>query len=442
MKHQKAMISLVLAVVMVFTLCPTAPQAHAQTSGEIREQINALEEEQQALGEEMAALEQQMSDNLAGMQEIVEQKNLIDQQIFLLNSEIDNINQQLAAYAVLIADKEAELEEAEARLGELNEKNRERIRAMEENGTLSYWSVLFKANSFSDFLDRLNMIEEIAAADQRRLEILREAAEQVDASRAELETERENLQTVRVQLTATQTTLADKRVEADALLLQMQAQGEEYRRYMEESVARENDLYERLRDLKIAYDEAAFLEWLATSQPPTTEATSAPDPSGQNGDPEDPEDPDNEENPDEQSDPGSAGYVGGGDWLYPLPFVAAVNDTFGWRDAHPVYGDARMHYGVDLDAPIGTPVYASRSGLVYYTDYEEGGAGNYVMLEHGNGYRSVYMHLSYYVVSMGDYVTAGQIIGYSGATGGVTGPHLHFGIMVDGEYVNPMPYIT
>ncbi len=437
MKHQKAMIALALAAVMVFTLCPTAPQAHAQTSGEIREQINALEEEQQTLGEEMAALEQQMSDNLAGMQDIVEQKNRIDQQVFLLNSEIDNINQQLAAYAVLIADKEAELEEAEARLEELNEKNRERIRAMEENGTLSYWSVLFKANSFSDFLDRLNMIEEIAAADQRRLEVLREAAEQVDASRAELEAERENLQTVRVQLTATQTTLADKRVEADALLLQMQAQGEEYRRYMEESVARENDLYERLRDLKIAYDEAAFLEWLATSQPPSTEATSAPNQSGQNGDPEDP---DNEGN--SGDDPGSAGYVGGGDWLYPLPFVAAVNDTFGWRDTHPVYGDARMHYGVDLDAPIGTPVYASRSGLVYYTDYEEGGAGNYVMLEHGNGYRSVYMHLSYYIVSMGEYVTAGQIIGYSGATGGVTGPHLHFGIMVDGEYVNPMPYIT
>ena len=82
------------------------------------------------------------------MQEIVEQKNLIDQQVTLLNSQIANVNERLAAYAVLIADKQEELDAAQARLEELNEKNRERIRAMEENGTLSYWSVLFKANSF------------------------------------------------------------------------------------------------------------------------------------------------------------------------------------------------------------------------------------------------------------------------------------------------------
>ena len=90
---------------------------------------------------------------------------------------------------------------------------------------------------------------------------------------------------------------------------------------------------------------------------------------------------------------------------------------------------------------MGTPVYATRSGTVTVADYEWDGAGNYVFINHGDGYSSVYMHMDYYIVSVGEYVSAGEVIGYVGTTGLSEGPHLHFGIAYNGAYVNPANYI-
>ena len=112
---------------------------------------------------------------------------------------------------MLIADKQEELTAAEQKLAELSEKNKERIRAMEEDGGLSYWSVLFKANSFSDLLDRLNMIEEIAASDSRRIREMSEAAAEVADAKAVLAEEKAGLEGTKAELTATQTDLEAKR---------------------------------------------------------------------------------------------------------------------------------------------------------------------------------------------------------------------------------------
>ena len=108
---------------------------------------------------------------------------------------------------------------------------------------------------------------------------------------------------------------------------------------------------------------------------------------------------------------------------------------------HPISGVYKMHEGVDLSAPQGTPIYAARSGKVTTTSFQAGGAGYYVSINHGDGFSSVYMHMTHYIVKPGDYVNAGQVIGYVGSTGGSTGPHLHFGISYNGKYVNPMNYI-
>jgi murein DD-endopeptidase MepM/ murein hydrolase activator NlpD len=116
-----------------------------------------------------------------------------------------------------------------------------------------------------------------------------------------------------------------------------------------------------------------------------------------------------------------------------------VSSPFGYR-VHPVTGEYKMHKGVDLVASKGTPIYATRSGYVTIATYHST-AGNYVTLNHQDGYTSVYMHMTHDVVSVGEYVKAGQLIGYVGSTGRSTGPHLHFGIAYQGEYVNPMNYI-
>ena len=125
-------------------------------------------------------------------------------------------------------------------------------------------------------------------------------------------------------------------------------------------------------------------------------------------------------------------------WIVPIRY-SAFTSAFGLRPA-PTAGASTYHQGVDLAAPTGTPIYASRSGTVSAATYSYD-CGYYVQINHGDGYRSIYMHMTHYVVSAGQHVSQGQVIGYCGSTGISTGPHLHFGISKNGVYVNPANYI-
>ncbi len=404
------LMALVLLLGLVVGVLPT--HADAASSSAIKEQLDELEGQKAEIDEQIKKLQGQLADNLDEMEKIVAQKNLIDQEIALLHEQIATINEQISAYGVLIADKQEELTAAEEKLGELREKNKERIRAMEEDGALSYWSVLFEANSFSDLLDRLNMIEEIAAADQRRLEEMNAAAKVVADTKAELEGEKADLEGVKDELKTTQTTLEGKRVTADQLLAELIATGEEYEALMEQSEDEQAKLMEEIAKKEEEYEDAKYLEWLATSVPDPTYAGGA----------------------------GTGQTIGNATWLIPISYTN-FSSPFGMR-WHPVYGGWRMHYGVDLAAPSGTPIYATRTGVITTTSYQEGGAGYYVTINHGDGFSSIYMHMTHYIVSPGQYVSAGEVIGYCGSTGASTGPHLHFGISYKGTYVNPAEYIA
>ena len=420
------------AVLLVNQFAGTLPvNVRAASSSEIRAQIDALEGQQAEIEAQIAELNSQLSDNLTEMQDVVAQKQLIDQEIFLLYSQITNINEQITAYGALIADKQDELDEARAHHAELTEQNKERIRAMEEDGTLSYWAVLFKANSFADLLDRLNMIDEIAASDNRRLQELNEAAAAVAAAQAALETEKAALEATKAELDATQAQLEIKGAEADALLDDLRARGDEYELMMAEAEANVELLMAEIAAQEAAYDAAVIAEYWATYVPPETTAPSYDSSDDDNY--EDDSDGD-DSNEDDYYTPDSSGEG----WLCPVPWYV-LTSPFGWR-VHPIYGDYRFHSGVDLACSEGTPIYATRSGQVTAASWN-GSMGYYVSINHGDGYSSIYMHMTHYVVSSGDYVSQGEVIGYVGSTGDSTGDHLHFGISYYGEYVNPMAYI-
>ena len=408
----------ILAVLLVVAIFSCVVRANAQTasSGEIREQINTLEAQQSALEEEMAVLEEQLLQNVSDMEDTVKQKNLIDEQIFLLHEQLLNTNEQIAAFGVLIADKQEALEQVQDRYDALHEAYKTRIRAMEEQGSLSYWSVLFQANSFSDLLDRLNMIQEIADADNRRLRELNDAAKAVEVAADALETEKAALEQVRAELEQTRQTLDEKRAAADALLQQLLAQGQSYALLLEESEQRQEELMQQIAQMEVEYDEAVYQEWLATYVPPTTAPVQTTPPASIPNC-----------NPDS------------GNWLTPVPYYT-LSSTFGMR-FHPILNIWRMHNGIDMGCAEGTEIYASRGGVVSVAAYQENGAGNYVQINHGDGYSSIYMHMTHYIVSAGDYVAAGQVIGYVGSTGLSKGNHLHFGISYDGTYVNPLEYL-
>jgi len=419
MKNRKFWVSLMagfLAAVMLLSLVLSvipAP-ASAASSSEIREQIKDLKAEKKEIEAQIKDIQSQYEANENEILDLVAQKDAIDQEVALLHDQVENINQQLSAYALLIADKQDELDYAQNRLDELNEKNKERIRAMEEEGKLSYWSIIFKANSFSDLLDRLNMIQEINAADQKRLKEISEAAAAVESSQNELEAEKTELEVVRDELDATELLLADKRQKADELLLELIEKGQEFEAMIEESEDLQSDLMKEIAQAEKDLKKAEYQEWLATYVPPTTR------PSGGNTDPS-------------TQAPSSSG------WVSPLKSYR-LTSPFGMRK-HPISGKMKMHEGVDMAAPEGTPIYAAKSGKVTRTAFQAGGAGYYVSINHGDGFSSIYMHMTHYIVSPGQYVNAGQVIGYVGSTGGSTGNHLHFGIAYNGSYVNPMKYI-
>lgn len=455
MKNKRFLISVtagILAIIMILSLVigVLPHRADAATSSELKVQLDELQAQKDAISQQIAALEQQQTENLNDIQGIIDRKDVIDQQVALLYAEVANVNAQISAYNLLIADKQEQLEEAQARLAELNEQNKERIRAMEEQGQLSYWSVLFQANDFADLLDRVNMIQEIAAADQRRLNEMKDVAEEVSRAQKILEEEKAALELVKADLALSQQELEAKSEEADALLAELVAFSEELQDIHDQFEQEEEEfldellLMEQVYQEQLAYEESSRQASIQASiQESIQESIDASiEASIQESIRESIEE--SKQNAMAGTVPGINGShdsnvdADGIRWITPVAY-SYVSSPFGYR-WHPVTGKYTMHNGVDLPAPKGTPIYATRSGQVTIAT-SHSTAGNYVTINHQDGYTSVYMHMTHYVVYKGDYVKAGQLIGYVGSTGRSTGPHLHFGISYMGEYVNPMDYI-
>lgn len=427
MKNRKRLVSIlagVMAAIMllslILSLIPT--NVSAASSSEIKKQIAALKNQKKELESQMKDVQKQTAENEDEIEKLVNQKDAIDQEIFLLYEQIENINQQLAAYALLIADKQDELDDAQAHLYALNEKNKERIRAMEEDGEISYWSVLFKANDFSDLLDRLSMIEEIAAADRKRLEEMDKAAAEVATAKGLLADEKRELEDVKEELDAAQIVLDEKRAEADAILVELVEKGYELEELYAEMEQQEEDFLKEIAKKEKEYTEAKrqeYIQYMSTyvTVPPATQPGASGGGTTSSG----------------------GGMVSSGSWLRPCAYTM-VTSPFGNRNTG-IAGASTYHQGVDLGAPEGTPIYASRTGVVTAATYGKS-AGYYVSINHGDGFSSIYMHMTRYVVSSGQAVSAGQLIGYVGSTGVSSGPHLHFGIAYNGTYVNPAHYVS
>lgn len=431
MKNRKRLVSFLaglMAAVMLLTLLmsilPT--RASAASSSEIRKQINQLKKEKEEIKDKISDVKEQYKANENEIADIIAKKNVIDQEIQLLSEQLTNMNDQLSAYNLLIADKQDELDNAEGLYDQLNQENKVRVRTMEEDGELSYWEVLFKANSFSDLLDRLNMVEEIAASDKRRLQELSDAANKVEEAQAELEAEKVELEDTKKDLDDTQAEMNEKNKESEALLQELLQKADDLQALEEECKEQENAFLKQIAAMEVQFNAAKQREWeawKATSVPPTTQGGGT----GGNG----------SGNTGGNSGGTSGGSSGG--WLVPCSYTS-ITSPFGNRKS-PTAGASSYHQGVDLDTGTGDPVYATRAGVVTVAGWGNA-AGNYVQINHQDGFSSIYMHLSSSCVSAGQIVSAGQLIGATGATGITTGDHLHFGISYNGVYVNPCNYVA
>lgn len=493
MHKRKKFVSLlagIMAAVMLLSLLLSLIPAkvRAASSSEIKKQIQELKNQKGELQNQIEDLQNEFDSNEDEITQMVSQKYILDQEVYLLYEQIENMNQQLTAFGLLIADKQDELDEAQALLEDLNIKNKERIRAMEEDGTVSYWSVLFKAKSFADLLDRMNMIDEIAAADRRRLKEMSRAAEAVAHAQAELQSEKDELQLAKNELVATHESLNQKQAESQQILNDLIARGYELEDLFAKYEQEEKDLMAEIAAKEEEYNEAKYREWIAymatyteptteppETEPPTTKPTTPPeetkpaDPTEKPGEDEQnketqpdqtepaetqpeegkteetqPEDGKSEETqpeatePEETEPPATEPTKPKVTWVVPCSY-RQFSSPFGNREA-PTAGASTYHEGVDLAGPEGTPIYATRSGTVTASTFGRA-AGYYVTINHGDGFSSIYMHMTRYVVKKGQTVEQGQLIGYMGATGIATGSHLHFGISYKGVYVNPANYM-
>ena len=394
---------LIMALTLGFVGQITTGTVRAASSSELEKQLEELEKQKKEKDKEIADLQSQIDANADQMTKLVQQKNVLEQEMNILRDKLQLTNSELSAYSLLIADKQEELEAAQERLAALQEENKLRIRAMEKNSRVSFWSVLFSSNSFMEYLDRMKMISEIREEDNRRLQEMKDTAQQVEDAKAELVEKQAALEASRVEMEQMQISLQQKQAEVNEILIELKKDADAFAALKAEMEEEEQRLLLEMAKKEDEIDYAKYQEWLATAIPQ-----------------------------------GTGNTVNGITWVMPVIYKG-VTDRFGMR-WHPIDHEYKMHNGVDLVGSTGTPVVATRSGVITTAVFHRT-CGNHIWINHGDGYKSVYMHLDTMTVSVGQYVVAGQQIGTLGNTGGSTGPHLHFGVAYNGNYIDPLPLV-
>lgn len=357
--------------------------------------IDALKKDAAELNTRKKELEQQLDALADDKAEILARRKLLDQQVANTSAQIQNVEAQIAEYSALITQTEEELAEAERQEAEQYDLFCQRVRAMEEQGTVDYWSVLFRANSFSDLLGRLDAINEIMEYDQRIIDDLKVLQEEIAAKKVALEDSKAQSEVVKAELVTKKKELDAKRQEAIALIKEIQSNESKYQSTLNALDAEE----ERIQADIVRKSKELAAQQTAQGKPV-------------------------------QSNPG--GYIWPVDSRY-------ITSTVGGRSSPGGVGSTN-HKGTDIGR-VGytSPIYAAKAGTVIVSQYSSS-YGNYVVVSHGSGNTTLYGHMSSRKVEVGQYVNQGDVLGITGSTGNSTGPHLHFEVTENGVRVNPLSH--
>ena len=390
MKKMKRMCRIVAALLLAVCLvgAEMAPVL-AVTQAE----IDKLKNEANDLGNQKKELEAKLKELAGDKAKVLEQKKVLDQQIANTSAQIGNVEAQIADYASLITQTEEELADAEKREEAQYELFCQRVRAMEESGEVSYWSVLFGASSFTDMLARLDDVNEVMEADQKVIDDLKTLQVEITEKKEQLEDSKAEREAAKADLVSKKSELDKQRKQAISLVNEINDNEQENKETLAALDAEEDRiLAEALRlSKKLAEEQAAA----GKSQ---------------------------------QSNPG--GYIWPVDSRY-------ITSTVGGRTSPGGIGSTN-HKGTDIGR-VGytSSIYAAKAGTVIVSQYSSS-YGNYVVISHGSGNTTLYGHMSSRKVQAGQYVNQGDVIGSTGSTGHSTGPHLHFEITENGVRINPL----
>ena len=416
-------VALALVLAMCFAALP------GRGAAVTKEQISGLKSQAAALEQEKAALQKQINSVASSRNSAMQQKQLLEQKINVLRSQIAVSEETIANLNEQIAQKEAELEQAKAEEQKYYELFCQRVRSMEEDGPTTYWAVLFEARSFRDFLDHLNVVGEIMDYDEEIMEQLEAARIAVDEARQALEQSKAEEEQARNALQAQKADLQKEEDQVNALIAQLNSQSAVYAGQMEDLESDAADMAGQIAAAEKTYAAQIEAQRKAEEARKAAAAQAAKAAAAQAA------------TASQASSGGtSAARTGTGGFLWPLSGYTRISSPFGYRMC-PFHG-RELHGGCDIPAPGGTPIMASKSGVVILSTYGSS-YGNHVTIAHADGTRTMYAHMSSRAVSAGQTVSQGQVIGYVGSTGSSTGNHLHFEIWTGGasnSRVNPLNY--
>lgn len=399
----KTVLSLLLCVALcsgiVFETVPM--EASAVTQAEI-DALKAKRDAIKAQRQEKQAVVEQLEEEKAS---VVAQKRAMDERNTYTLQQIQLNNEEIALYDQMITDKQTELENAERLADEQLERYRTRVRAMEENGNLNYFAMIFKANNLGEMLTAMDDIGEIMESDKEIQDEYVRARNNAEEVKLEYEAYREEVEAKQDVLREEQKELEKDIEEATQLILDLEADLEN-KQAEYDAISAEEDATNAAIDKLVAQLEA---ERAAAAVVPNVGS-------------------------------GGSSVSGTGTFVFPVASYVYISSRFGMR-VHPITGQYKSHTGMDIASNQGTAVYACDSGTVVLAEWY-GGYGNCIMIDHGNGYTTLYGHLSVISVSKGQTVSQGNTIGQVGSTGNSTGPHLHLEVYKNGSRIDPEQFYS
>ena len=339
-----------------------------------------------ALNKQIKQMQGKLTQGKKEVNTLTTQIQNLESKISATQSEINSIQNDIEATQARIAQAKEELELIEADLFKQNEDLNARLRAMYKNGKVGFLDVLLGSSSISDFMTNLDRVQMIYDSDKEILEGLEEEKQLIADQKAYLEEMEASLETKKASQASKMNELAEDKSEAAAQKSEVVADNQELASQIDAMQAEADNLVAEIKRLQ------------------------------------------------------SSGDYSGGAMTWPAPGVTRITSSFGYR-IHPILKVNKMHTGIDIGCGSNTTIVAAADGKVIKTGWNSG-YGNMIMIDHGGGIVTLYAHLNSILVSTGSTVTRGSKIALSGSTGMSTGPHLHFEVRENGQYVNPLKWVS
>ncbi len=390
-----AFISLILVSGILFCSMPYGA-VYAENVSELEDKYDDMEKQLENAKKELEKLKDAEQTYVAQRKNYEEQMSIVDGQITVIENSITELEAGILEKEAEIAELQKTVDILSAEIDENFELFKERLKAFHRRDNASTLQLLLDSESFSDFLTKYNVMKAIAKHDEQLMDKLENDKAELKQKQSDIEGRIDLLEAEKSELEAQKAVLDNKKADLEKL----SNEAETALRNAQNGQKEQQELIEYI-------DES-----LEKLEKEIEEAT--------------------------KESQGSE-YVGG-EFIWPCPEYSRISSPFGYR-IHPVTGKRKFHKGVDLAAAKGADILAANDGTVTAAyDYENGGYGKYVIINHGGGRVTLYAHCNDVFVRKGDKVKRGEVIAEVGTTGTSTGNHLHFEVRIDGEYTDPMDY--